>query len=209
MVRVIIVDDHELIRDGFRRILERESRITLVGEAKTADELFRIVEDVKCDVVLLDISLPDRNGIEVLKDLKVRHPDLKVLILSMHPEDHYAKRALSNGASGYISKGTDSQELFKAILEVARGGKYISESYARQIAFEVSRQDNENPHKLLSDREFEVLVQLGQGKSTQEVADFLSININTVYTYRRRIMEKMGFNSTTDLLQYVVQRNLS
>ncbi len=208
MITVIIADDHDLIRDGFKKLLDRESDITMAGEAKSAAELFGALENGRPDVVVLDISLPDKNGIDVLKEMKVQHPDIRILVLSMHPEERYAVRALRNGAAGYITKGSASEELIKAVRKVALGGRYISDILAEELAFAFSDENDKQPHEKLSDREYQILLLLGGGKSVQQIADSLSLSINTVNTYRRRIMEKTSLHGNSKLIQYVIQHNL-
>lgn len=208
MIKVIIADDHDLIRDGFKKLLDRESDITMAGEAKSAAELFRFLENSRCDVLVLDISLPDKNGIDVLKEMKIQYPDIRILVLSMHPEERYAVRALRNGAAGYITKGSASEELIKAVRKVALGGRYISDMLAEELAFAFSDENDKLPHEKLSDREYQILLLLGGGKSVQQIADSLSLSINTVNTYRRRIMEKTSLHGNSELIQYVIQHNL-
>ncbi|HKK65794.1 MAG TPA: response regulator transcription factor [Clostridia bacterium] len=206
MIRVVIADDHDLIRDGFRRLIEDEPSISWAGEARTAEELFKVLESIACDVVLLDLSLPDRSGLDVVKDIRVSYPHCRVLILSMHPEERYAQRALQGGAAGYISKGKASEELIEALHSVGRGERYISSTYARQMVFD--KAGNHPPHNLLTDREFQVLLLIGEGKSVGQIAEHLNMSINTVYTHRRKLMEKMQLYSNTELVHYALEYGL-
>lgn len=208
MIQVVIADDHELIRDGFRKLLSKERDIELVGEAADGAELLYLLEKTSHDVIILDISLPDMNGIEVLKNLKQSYPDSRVLILSMHPEERYAQRVLKSGAAGYISKASVSDELIRAIRKVHGGGRYISEKTAEQIADGIGRQKTEKPHERLSDREFEIFLHIGEGKSIHEITELLNLSINTVNTYRRRLLNKMGLHSNTEIVQYIYRHKL-
>lgn len=208
MIQVVIADDHELIRDGFRKLLSKERDIELVGEAADGAELLYLLEKTSHDVIILDISLPDMNGIEVLKNLKQSYPDSRVLILSMHPEERYAQRVLKSGTAGYISKASVSDELIRAIRKVHGGGRYISEKTAEQIADGIGRQKTEKPHERLSDREFEIFLHIGEGKSIHEITELLNLSINTVNTYRRRLLNKMGLHSNTEIVQYIYRHKL-
>jgi len=204
----VITDDHELIRDGFRKLLSREKDIALAGEAGDAHELFNILDTTSCDVVILDINLPDMDGIEVLKTLLGRFPDAKVLILSMHPEERYAERVLKCGAVGYINKATVSDELIRAIRKVHNGGRYISEQTAEKLAGGIYPRKMEYPHETLSDREFEIFIHIGGGKSVQDISELLNLSVNTVNTYRRRLMEKLGLHSNAEIVQYIYRHKL-
>ena len=206
MIRVIIADDHDLIRDGFRRLIEYEPQISWAGEARTAEELFDVLKTTPCDVLLLDLSLPDKNGLEVLKDLRVCTLACRVLVLSMHPEERYAQRALDNGACGYISKGRESEELIHAIKKVAGGERYICPDVADEIR--MPKTSCCPPHQLLSDREFQVLLMIAHGKSVSEIAAELNMSSNTVYTHRRHLMEKMQLSSNTQLVHYAIETRL-
>jgi two-component system, NarL family, invasion response regulator UvrY len=206
MIRVIIADDHDLIRDGFRRLIDYEPQLTWVGEARTAEELFRVLEVTACDVLLLDLSLPDKNGLDILKDLKVYQSSCRVLILSMHPEERYAQRALQNGAYGYITKGRDTDELIKAVKMVARGEKYLGSEFTQQLTLEKS--NSETPHRLLTDREYQVFMLIGDGKRVYDIAEHLHMSVNTVYTHRRKLMEKMHLFSNTELVHYAMENHL-
>ena len=207
--RVIVVDDHPVIRRGVRDILSDCTRIDVVGEATSGGEAMRLVSELKPDLVLLDVTLPDRSGIEVLKDLILTYPTVRVLVLSIHPEEQYAVRALRAGASGYLTKESAPEELVKAIERVMEGGLYVTEEIAVQLARFGEKARNEVPaHELLSDREFEVLRLLGQGKSISQIADELELSVKTVSTYRTRILEKLGKETTADLIRYAVEHRL-
>ena len=208
MIRVVIADDHYLIREGFTRLASKEKDIQVVAAVETARDLFKFLEKNDVDVVVLDISLPDKNGLDVLKDLHLQKPEISVLILSMHPEEHFAIRALQNGAAGYINKTAAPQELMRAIRKVTGGGYYVSESLGERLATVLGPQRDRPLHDLLSDREFQVFLLIGEGKSSKEIADALAISDNTVRTYRRRVMDKLGLKSTTEMIQYVLHHRL-
>lgn len=208
MIRVAIADDHDLIREGFARLVSREEDMSLVAEAETAGEAIEMLKHTVCDVLVLDLALPDSSGLETLKDVRHRFPDVAVLMLSMHAEEQYALRSLQNGASGYVTKGRDSRILIEAIRKAASGGRYVSPSLAERLADELTRKSNRLPHEALSDRELEVLILIGHGVPTGEIADRLSLSTNTVQTYRRRIREKLEARSNADLVRYAVNHDL-
>jgi two-component system, NarL family, invasion response regulator UvrY len=214
MIRIVIADDHVLIRDGFAKLIAKENDLALVGEAEDAAGLFEILHCENADIVVLDIGLPDRNGIEVLKDLQtLAHPP-RVLILSMHPEGRYAKRAIRNGAGGYITKDRAAEELVSAIRKIHTDGTYITDTLADILAAEIAesrpgRQMGENtPHDRLSDREYQILLLLGDGKSVREAAETLCLSVNTVNSYRARLLEKMRMRTNADLIKYVIRNTL-
>jgi DNA-binding NarL/FixJ family response regulator len=208
MIRVAIADDHELIRDGFKKILSTETDIVFAGEAKSAKELLNFLTKNPVDVLVLDIGLPDRSGLEVLEELRVRNLSTKTLILSMHPERRYATQALKSGASGYITKDSASEILVKAIREIHNRGKFITEALADELSHTIGRVFQEAPHSNLSNREFQLLLLIGQGKTVKEIANNLSLSINTVNSYRKRLLTKMSFTSNAELIQYVMRYNL-
>lgn len=209
MIRVAIADDHDLIRGGFARLVAGETDMSLIGEAETAAEADKILSESRCDVLVLDISLPDSPGLTALKDVRVRYPEVAVLVLSMHSEDKYGLRALEAGAAGYVTKGKDSRVLLDAIRRVAAGGKYVSPDLAERLADEVSRTSAKEPHETLSDREMEVLVLIGKGVATGAIAEQLALSPNTVQTYRRRILEKLSAKSNADLIRYAMDHGLA
>lgn len=209
MIRVVISDDHELIRSGFARLIERDKELTLTAEAENAGETFQILDTKPCDVLVLDISLPDRNGLEVLKELQARFPRLPVLILSMHSEEQYALRALQAGALGYITKNNASQELIRAIRKVADGSRYVGERTAEKLALSIGPQGARAPHERLSDREYQLLALIGSGKSVREAAEELTLSIHTVNTYRRRILEKLDLETTTQIVRYALEHEIN
>ena len=208
MIRLAIADDHPIVREGLRRIASEDEGISVVGEASTGAELFRLLAAAAVDVVLLDVSMPGASFVVTLRELRSRHPSVKVLVLSAHPEDQWAARSLQGGASGYLTKDHSPDQLVQAIRRVARGGKYVSESMAERLAGMVDGGMTRAPHERLSDREFEVLRALGSGMLVKDVAAQLRISAKTVSTYRARLLEKMGLESKADLVRYVAAHEL-
>jgi len=209
MIRVAITDDHELIRSGFARLIEREPDMTLSWEARDAAESLRLLEKESCDVLILDISLPDRSGLELLKELKGRFPDLQVLVLSMHSEEEYALRTIQAGAMGYITKSNASRELVRAIRKVAAGSRYVGERTAERLAFSLGPEGAREPHQRLSDREYQILGLIGAGKSVRDVAEELSLSVHTVNTYLRRILQKLDLHSTSQIVRYALEHEIA
>ncbi len=207
MIKVIIVDDHPVVRRGLKQIIEDEPDMQVTGEATTAGECFSLVRRMECSLVLLDISLPDRSGFDVLKQLKYERPGLPVLILSVHSEDQYAVRFIKAGASGYLMKEGAPEELVKAIRKVNAGGKYVSASLAEKLVSHLGAFDKP-PHENLSNREFQILCMIAQGKSLKSIADELCVSEKTVSTYRSRIMEKMKMSTNSDLTRYALENHL-
>jgi len=208
VIRVAIADDHPIVREGLRRIVSEHPGISVVGEASSAVELFRLLAAAAVDVVLLDVSMPGATYIDTLKDLRREHPSVKLLVISAHPEDQWAARSLRAGASGYLTKDRSPEQLVLAIGRVARGGKYVSESMAERLADMIDSGQNRAVHESLSDREFEVLRALGSGMMVKDVAAQLGLSANTVSTYRTRLLEKMGLKTKQDLVRYVVAHDL-
>jgi DNA-binding NarL/FixJ family response regulator len=207
MIKVIIVDDHPVVRRGLKQIIEDEPDMEVAGEAKNAGECFSLVRKTDCTLVLLDITLPDKSGFDVLKQLKYEHPSLPVLILSVHPEDQYGLRLIKAGASGYLMKEGTPKELVKAIRKVNAGGKYVSASLAEKMVSRLGAFDKP-PHENLSDREFQILCLIAGGKSLKGIADELCISEKTVSTYRARILEKMKMSTNSDLIHYALNHHL-
>ena len=208
MLRILIADDHTVVRKGLRQILLDEFPRAEIEEVADGGELVKKVMAAKWDVVVSDLSMPGRSGLDALRQIKLTHPDLPVLILSIHPEEQYALRALKSGASGYLSKDTAPDELVKAVQNVLLGKKYISQAIAEKLANTFSSDVFIQPHENLSDREFDVMKFLANGKSVSEIADTLSLSVTTVSTYRARIMAKMNLKSNSDLTKYAIENNL-
>jgi two-component system, NarL family, invasion response regulator UvrY len=207
-MRILICDDHQIMRDGLKQILQQLEGVKFIGDAKTGAEAICLLAKEAFDILLLDISLPDKNGLEILKSVKEKWPSTNVLMLSMHPQEQYALRALKLGASGYLTKDTASEELLKAIRKISAGGKYISQSLAENIAFQLDKDKYQLKHEILSGREFEIMLKLANGKSLQKIGNELCISDKTVSTYRSRIMEKMELSKNTELARYCIENNL-
>jgi two-component system invasion response regulator UvrY len=207
MLRVLIVDDHEVLRDGVKRVLDKKPGTVTFGEAGTAPEALRLAREQEWDVVVLDLSLGGRSGLEVLKELRQLRPRLPVLVLSMHSEEQFARRAFKAGAAGYITKDSPRAELVKAVTKVSEGGTYVSPALAEKLVFDL-RRDDRPPHETLSDREFEVMRLIASGKTIKEIAGILSLSDNTISTYRARILEKMGMKTNAELTHYAIQNKL-
>ncbi len=208
MIRVLIADDHPIVREGLRRIAGDQPGITVVAEAASATEALARVADTAFDVLLLDVSMPGPTFIEVLQQVRKEHPTVKVLVLSVHPEDQWAVRALRAGAAGYLTKDHSPEQLIEAIRRVYRGGKYVTAALAEKLATGLESGGSATPHEALSDREYEVLRALGAGLSVKEVAARLSLSPKTVSTYRTRILEKMRLSTNADLVRYVRDHGL-
>ena len=208
MIRILIADDHAVVRQGLKQIIADEADMQIVGEAEKASEVLNFVRQEDLNVIILDITMPGKSGLDLLPEIRNLHPMIKILILSMHAEEQFAIRALKSGASGYITKQSAPTELVKAIRKVNNGGKYISQSIAEQLAFFVSDDTNKPLHERLSDREFQVMRMIAEGKTLREIADELFISDKTVGTYRTRIMEKMYMSRNAELIRYAVQNKI-
>lgn len=206
-IHVLIADDHAIVRQGLKQILSDTEDLVVAGEADDGVEALQLARQQQWDVFLLDISMPNRNGIDTLKQLKKEFPRLPVLILSMHPEEQYAVRAIQSGAAGYLTKQSATGELVAAIRKVARGEKYISPALATRLA-EVIASGERPPLEKLSDREHEVLRLIASGKTLTQVAEALNLSVATVSTYRARLLEKLGLKSTAELIHYGLRHGL-
>jgi len=208
MIRILIADDHALVREGLKRTLGDETDLKVVGEAKNAQEVHSVVRDHPADVLVLDISMPGANGLSLLQDALRINKNIKVLILSMHPEERFAIRALKEGAAGYMTKESAPEELALAIRKVAGGRKYVSTSLAEKLADELQSDNTALPHELLSEREHEIFHMIAKGKTASEIALELSLSVATVSTHRRHILEKMHLHTNADIVQYAYANNL-
>jgi DNA-binding NarL/FixJ family response regulator len=208
MPRILIADDHPIVRRGLKQILAEEPDFSHVGEAQCAREIHQLLRESTWDVLILDINLPDQSGLEVLKEVHDSKPNLPVLILSMHPEDQFAVRVLKSGASGYLTKDSAPDELIKAVRKILSGGRYISSTLAEQLAVSLSRGSSETPHENLTDREFQVLVMIASGKTVSEIAEHLDLSVKTISTDRTRILEKMNLKTNAELTSYAVRSGL-
>src|SRR4051812_45794465 len=208
MVKILVVDDHAVVRAGVQYFIAQVPDMSIEGEAATAQEAIRLVRAQDWDIVLLDINMPDKSGVEVLKQIKREKPDLPVLILSMHPENRYAVQLLRNGASGYLQKEAMAGELVSAIRTVVSGRKYVSPAVAQLLAVDIDESSDGPLHSTLSEREFQIFCRLAQGQGPTKIAEDLSLSVKTVSTYRMRILEKMKMTSNADLTYYAIKNNL-
>jgi two-component system invasion response regulator UvrY len=208
MTKIFIADDHVLIIEGLKKILREESDMIVVGEARNGIETLERIGKTDCDILLLDLSLPDKSGLDVLKDIKKRFPRLHVLILSMFPEEVFAVRALKAGADGYLTKDSAVKELVVALRKVADGRKYVSEALSQKLAYDVAGGGGRAPHEDLSDREFQVLCMIGAGKTVTHIAAELNVSVSTVNTHRIHILEKMGMHTNAELMHYAMENKL-
>jgi len=208
MIKVLIADDHTLVREGLKRILAGTSDIVVTGEAGKGQDILDMVGKNNYDVILLDISMPGRSGVDILKQLRDMIPDIKVLMLTMHPEEQYAVRALKAGVAGYLTKDSAPDELISAIRTVSGGRKYVSSSLAETLASYFETESDRPVHENLSDREYEVMCMIASGMTNKEIAAELSLSAKTISTYRTRILDKMNMKSSAELTRYAVQNQL-
>ena len=207
MVNIMIADDHVLIREGLKKIIKTAPEMMVVAEAENADQVMENLKREKLDIVLLDISLHGKSGLELLKGIKLNYPKLPVLILTMHPESRYGIRALKAGASGYMTKESPPEELIAAIRKLVQGRKHVSPPLAEKLAFNLEA-DFENAHELLSGREYEVLFLIAVGKRVRDIAQEMNLSSSTVNTYRTRILQKMHLKTDAEIIRYVIQHKL-
>jgi two-component system, NarL family, invasion response regulator UvrY len=208
MIKILVADDHAIVREGLKQILADNDNMVVAGEAVDGQEVLDQVRKEDWDLILLDISMPGRGGIDTLKELKVEKPKLPVLILSMYPEEQYAIRALKAGASGYLTKGSAPEELVEAIEKVSQGGRYISPSLAESLAFHVGANSDTPLQETLSDREYQVMVMIASGKTVSEIAKELSLSVKTISTNRVRALKKMGMKNNSELTFYAIKHGL-
>lgn len=208
MIRVLLADDHTLFRDGVRRLLSSEASIEVVAETGRGQEVLGLAKESAPDIVLLDVSMPGRGGLETLADLKDRFPEIKVLMLTVHPENHFAIRCIKSGADGYMTKDAEPAELVEAIRRLVAGRKYITGELAEQLALTVGQDFDEQPHERLSDREFQVMRMIGAGSTVSEIAEELHLSVKTISTYRTRILEKMSLRNNSEIMQYAIRLGL-
>lgn len=208
MIDIIIADDHAIVRQGLKKMLGEESDMKVIGEASSADDTLRLVRAHRCNVLLLDVTMPGKSGLDIIKDLKQTSPKMHILVLSMHPEAQFALRVLRAGGSGYLTKESAPEELVRAIRKVAQGGKYVSSTLAEILATLTEADVEKLPHERLSEREFQILRMIVQGKSVSEIAQQLSLSIKTVSTYRTRVLDKMNVRSNAELARYAVEHRI-
>jgi two-component system invasion response regulator UvrY len=207
MIKVCVVDDHAVVREGLKRIICENEGMTVTAEANDAIEAIRVIQNEPPDVVLLDITLPNKSGLDVLKHLHSESPRLPVLVLSMHSEEQYAVRVLRAGAAGYLTKESAPARLVQAIRKVVRGGKYISPTVAERLVYDLNS-SGKPPHESLSDREYQVLCMIGSGQTVTMIAAELGLSVKTISTYRTRILEKCGLKNTAELTRYAIKEGL-
>lgn len=208
IIRVLIADDHEIVRAGLAQLLADQWDIEIAGEAANGDELIEMIRRESFDVILLDIAMPGKNGIDCLRIIRQMDPQLAVLILSGYPEAHYAVNLLRSGASGYVSKATEPKELLRAIRLVAGGRRYLSESAADLVSSELSNPGEKRLHETLSEREFQIFRKLASGESPTQIANELHLSVKTISTYRARVLEKMNLKTNADLTYYAIKNEL-
>lgn len=208
MLRVVVVDDHPVVREGLKRIISESNELSVAAEASDGEEALQTIRNQPCDVVLLDISLPKKSGLEVLKHVRAEQPRLPILILSMHSEDEYAVRMLRAGASGYLTKESTGSSLISAIRKVVRGGRYVSPALAERLAFDLQTDSERPAYEALSDREYQILCMLSAGKTVSEIAGELALSVKTISTYRVRVLEKLRLKNNAELMRYAIKQGL-
>jgi DNA-binding NarL/FixJ family response regulator len=207
--KVAICDDHKIVREGLRQIISVFDGFEVIADVESGEALFKLLRTEEPSLIILDVSLPGRSGLEVLKQIKSLRPEMKVLVLSMYPEDQFAIRMLKAGASGYLHKDSEPGILRDALTTIAGGGEYLSPKITRLMFDEMNQKGGDLPHKQLSDREYEVLLYIGEGKSISEIANQLSLSVKTISTYRTRILEKMNIDNNSDLIKYIMLHDLA
>jgi two-component system invasion response regulator UvrY len=207
-IEILIADDHPIVREGFKQVISETDDMIVADEASNGQEVLALVRKREYDLILLDISMPGRNGLEVLKELKSEYHKVPVLILSIYPEEQYAVRAFRAGASGYLTKASAPNELISAIRKIVHGGRYVSESLAEKLTYYLDQDISKPLHDLLSDREYQVMLMLGSGKTVKEIAEILFLSVKTISTYRSHILEKMKIKNNAEITLYVVKNKL-
>ncbi len=208
MIRVVIADDHTLVREGLKQLLRAAGGIDVIGEARDGHDVLKAIRESDFDVLLLDMSMPGKSGMELIKQVKSEKPRLRILVLSMHQEHQYAVRAIKSGASGYLTKDSASTQLVSAIEKVAGGGAFISAEVAEQLALGAMPQSEGLPHTALSDREYQVFQMLVSGQAVTAIAAVLNLSVKTVSTHKARLMEKMGIDNQAELVRYAIRHRL-
>jgi DNA-binding NarL/FixJ family response regulator len=207
-IRILIADDHPIVREGYKKILMSQPDMDVTGEAGNGQEVLDLIQKKDFDLILLDISMPGRSGLEILKELKGQKPHLPVMILSIYPEEQYAVRAFRDGASGYLTKASTPKELISAIRKVSLGGRYVTEALAEKLTYFLHGDVEKAPHEKLSDREYQVMLLIASGKTVTQIADELCLSVKTISTYRRHILEKMQFTTNAEITMYAIQNKL-
>lgn len=207
-MHILIVDDHAIVRRGLKQILDEEPGLAIVSEAENGQDVLEMSRHRTWDLVILDINLPGRNGLDILNELHYAYPKLPILILSMYPEDQYALRVINAGASGYLTKQSAPEDLIKAIKKILSGGKYYSDSVIDQLVSNPETRQEKPVHELLSDREFQVMVMMASGKTLSEIGENLALSIKTVSTYRKRILTKLNMKNNAELIHFALKNKL-
>jgi len=208
MIRVLVADDHTIVRKGLKQVLEDTPNIIVKGEASNGQEVLEEISKNDYDVLLLDITMPFKSGLDILGQVKITKPQLNILVLSMHPEEHYALRVLREGASGYLTKNSATEELIEAIEKVSRGENYISSIQAEKIAAEIKSVGDKPPHLDLSPREYQVMLMIASGKTASQIANEMMLSVKTISTYKSRILNKMNLKTNSDVTRYALQYQL-
>ncbi|NJD21464.1 MAG: response regulator transcription factor [Melioribacter sp.] len=207
-MNIVITDDHEIIREGLKKILTKHDDLKVVAEASSIKELESILGEMKIDFIMLDISLPDKSGLDFVKNIKVRFPEVKVLMFSIYPEEKFAKRAISLGADGYLSKSAKPSEIIEAVRKIEKGGKYLKTELIEELFLRQDKPGVISSHETLSNREFEVLRLLAKGNKITEIAESLGLSVNTIASYKTRIQDKLNIKSTAELIRYAIDNDL-
>jgi DNA-binding NarL/FixJ family response regulator len=208
MIKILIADDHSIVREGLKQIVAESPEMAVRGEAVNGRQVLKLVHKTDYDLILLDIAMPGRGGIDTLKELKIEKPEIPVLILSMYPEDQYAVRAIKAGAAGYLTKESAPEKLIGAIKKVAQGGKYVSSDLAEKLVENLGKDTEKPDHAMLSDREYQVMIMIATGKTVKEIADELSLSVKTISTNRARALKKMGMKNNAEFAYYAIKQGL-
>ena len=208
IVRLLIADDHAVVRQGIRQILTDAPEVKVVAEAATGMEALELMRDADIDLVILDLSMPGLSGLDIVRQMRQDRPAVRILVLSVHPEEQYAVRVMKAGASGYLTKDSAPEELISAVRYIAAGHKYVTATLAERLALELDNASDKLPHQNLSDREYEVMLLVAEGLKVQEIADRLSLSVKTVSTYRTRLLQKMRMRNNADVVRYAVRQGL-
>lgn len=208
MIRIVVADDHTIVREGLKQLLAASGNIEVIGEAQDGAGVLKCVRELEFDLLLLDMSMPGKSGMELIRQVRAERPKLRILVLSMHEEQQYAVRAIKAGASGYLTKESASSQLVSAISKVAGGGAFISATVAEQLALGAMPGNDGPPHSALSDREFQVFRMIAEGRSVSEIAEQLNLSVKTISTHKARLMQKMNLTSTADLVRYAISNRL-
>ncbi len=207
-MKIVITDDHEIVREGLKKVITKQNGLEVVAEASSIGELQKILDENEVDLVTLDISLPDKSGLDFIKDIKDRYPRTKILMFSIYPEEKFAKRAINMGADGYLCKNSKPSEIISAIRKIEMGGKYLRAELIEELFLRSGKSFSNQDYEALSNREFEVLRLLAKGNKVSQIADSLGLSVNTIASYKTRLQEKLNLKSTAELIHYAIDNNL-